>query len=35
MANSMGLPVRVSQHYVSVKNRFLVRRETAELEESF
>jgi len=35
MQNAEGLPVRVIQEYVFVKNRFLVRRETVEFEESF
>jgi len=35
MSNPMGLPVRIIQDYVSVRNRFLVRRETVVFEESF
>ncbi|MDA7614369.1 hypothetical protein N8586_04470, partial [Verrucomicrobiales bacterium] len=35
MRNPMGLPVRIIQDYVSVRNRFLVRRETVVFEESF
>ena len=35
LQNPEGLPARVIQEYVFVKNRFLVRRETVEFEESF
>ena len=35
MQNPEGLPVRVVQEYVFVRNRFLVRRETVEFEEPF
>lgn len=35
MQNPEGLPVKVVQEYVLVKNRFLVRRETVEFEEPF
>ena len=35
LENPEGLPVRVIQEYVLVKNRFLVRRETIEFEEPF
>ncbi|MCA9266713.1 MAG: hypothetical protein KDA60_22800, partial [Planctomycetales bacterium] len=35
LQNPEGLPVRVIQEYVLVKNRFLVRRETVEFEEPF
>lgn len=35
LQNPEGLPIRVIQEYVFVKNRFLVRRETVEFEASF